>query len=677
MKTDQILYGGDYNPEQWPEDIWPEDMRLMKEAGVNILTLNVFSWAALQPAEEVYDFRRLDRVLALAKENGMQVCMATSTAAHPAWMAKKYPEILRTDFGGIRRKFGGRHNSCPNSAVYRTMAARLAGKLAEHYKEETCITAWHISNEYGGACYCENCEAAFRVWLREKYHTLDALNAAWDTAVWSHTFYDWDEIVLPDTRSEYIDENRTQFPVITLDYRRFMSDSMLACFCLEKEAIRAQIPDARVTTNFMGFYENLDYQKWAQAMDFVSWDNYPSNEASYAEIGMSHDLMRSLKQGQSFALMEQTPSVTNWLPYNALKRPGMMRLLSWQAVAHGSDTVMFFQMRRSTGGCEMLHGALIDHVGTDQTRVFREAARLGRELAAFGGCTLGARTPARAAILFSWENWWAIDACAGPSQDLSYLPEVQNYYTALREMNIDTDLISPGDDLSKYRLILAPYWFMVKEEWAEAARAFVSGGGILVITCFSGIVDENDLAVTGGYPGKLKNLAGIWVEESDALPEGTENSFLYQGNRYPARILCDLLHLSGAAQMDLGGFERDFYRGCPVITRNLYGSGACWYIATTSSRQFYHDFLQDLCGQAGIRPVLTASEGVEVTCRENEGGRYYFILNYTDRAQTVYCPWETEDLLKHTVCPAGIMEIKAKDVMILRQETGKQEPAAI
>ena len=432
-KIKKVLYGGDYNPEQWPEEIWEEDMRLFKLAGIDVVTLNVFSWAALQPDENTYNFEKLDKIMDLVEKNGLKVCMATSTAAHPAWMAKRHPDVLRTEFNGMKRKFGSRHNSCQNSPTYQKYSVLLAKKLAERYGKRDCIVAWHVSNEYGGECYCENCENAFRVWLKEKYQTIENLNQAWDTAFWGHTFYDWDEVVLPNLLSEHFAENRTTFQGISLDYRRFNSEGMLKCFQAEYDAIKSVIPDAKITTNLMGFYKPLDYQKWAKSMDFISWDNYPANEDPYSRIAMNHDLMRGIKGGQPFALMEQTPSVTNWLAYNALKRPGVMRLWSYQAMAHGADTVMFFQMRRSIGACEKYHGAVIDHVGNENTRVFREIAAMGQELKELGDKTLGARYHAKAAVFVDWDNWWGIEYSAGPSCDLRYLDEVFNYYRALEE----------------------------------------------------------------------------------------------------------------------------------------------------------------------------------------------------------------------------------------------------
>ncbi len=440
-RINKVLYGGDYNPEQWPEEIWEEDMRLFKLAGIDEVTLNVFSWAALQPSEDTYNFEKLDKIMDLVEANGLKVFLATSTAAHPAWMAKRHPDILRTEFSGMKRKFGSRHNSCQNSPTYQKYSVLLAKKLAERYGERECVIGWHICNEYGGECYCENCEKQFRVWLKKKYGTIEEVNKAWDTSFWGHTFYDWDEIVLPNMLSEHFEPDRTTFQGISLDYRRFNSEGMLKCYQAEAAAIRSVVPDAKITTNLMGFYKPLDYQMWAKSMDFISWDNYPANEDPYSRIAMNYDLMRGIKGGQPFVLMEQTPSVTNWLAYNALKRPGVMRLWSYQAMAHGADAVLFFQMRRSIGACEKYHGAVIDHVGTENTRVFREISQLGKELQQLGDKTLGARSRAKAAILVDWDNWWAIEYSAGPSRDLKYLDEVFLYYRALEEQNYAVDII--------------------------------------------------------------------------------------------------------------------------------------------------------------------------------------------------------------------------------------------
>lgn len=664
-KVNKIVYGGDYNPEQWPEEIWAEDMRLLKEANIDIVTLNVFSWAALQPSEETYDFSKLDKIMEMVRDNGLQVCLATSTGAHPAWMAKKYPDILRTEFNGLKRKFGGRHNSCPNSLTYEKYSVRLAQKIAERYRDYNNIVAWHISNEFGGECYCENCEKAFRVWLKKKYQTIENVNHAWNTAFWGHTFYDWDEIVLPNLLSEHFEQDRSQFQGITVDYKRFNSESILECYKREYDALKAITPDIPITTNLMGFYKPLDYKMWAKYMDVVSWDNYPSNEDSPAQIAMSHDLMRGINGGEPFLLMEQTPSVTNWLPYNALKRPGVMRLWSYQAVAHGSDSVMFFQMRRTVGACEKLHGAVIDHVGTNETRVFREVKALGAELKELGEQTLGAVTDAKAAIYFDWDNWWAIECSAGPNCDLKYKDEIYNYYQALYKLNIPVDIVGPEDDLGKYQLLIAPILYMTKTGYDEKIRTFVKNGGTFVTTFFSGIADEHDLIVTGGYPGKLRDIMGIWVEESDALPSGAENHFTYRGKAYPAKLLCDLSHLEGAEALSV--YEEDFYAQMPAITKNQFGDGRAYYVATRSSEEFYQTLMADICEECGVESLLAPQENLEVTMRRNENGRFLFLLNHADREQETVMTEAGCGLLEKQEYAAGdVVSVPAKGVQIIR-----------
>ncbi len=672
-KVKKILYGGDYNPEQWPEDIWEEDMRMFRLANIDVVTLNVFNWAMLQPQEDVYDFSKLDKIMDMVRTNGLKVCMATSTAAHPAWMARKYPDILRTEHNGIRRKFGSRHNSCPNSPTYRKYSVLLAEKLAERYKDYDNIVAWHVSNEYGGECYCGNCEKAFRTWLTEKYGTIGELNRVWNMAFWGHTLYDFEDVVAPNMQSEEFlwDTVRTNFQGISLDYRRFMSDSMLSCYRMEYEVLKKHMPDVQVTTNLMGFYKPLDYQKWARYMDFVSWDNYPSFDTPVSESAMNHELMRGLKQGKPFALMEQTPGVSNWQSFCTLKRPGVMRLLSYQAIAHGSDTVMFFQMRRSIGACEKYHSAVIDHAGHEDTRVFREVAKLGEELNKIGSQILGTRTAAKAAIVMDWDNWWASEYSAGPSRLINYKQEIFYYYRAFYENNIPVDIISVTDDLSPYRLVTAPLLYMCKEGFDEKLRAYVKDGGSFLTTYFSGYVEDHDLVITGGYPGKLRDILGIWVEESDAIPEGKHNSFLYKGETYPAEVLCDLLHLEGAEA--LSRYQEDFYAGMPVLTVNRYEKGRSYYAATRSNPDFYRTFIKDICEETGIPSLLETPEGIapgiEISRRENETAEFLFILNHNDEAVNLTLTLNSPSidiLTGRSYLTGGSITVQGKDVVVLR-----------
>lgn len=666
-KIKKIPYGGDYNPEQWPEDSWAEDMRLFKLAHINILTVNVFSWAMLQPKENTYDFSKLDKIMELIRENDLNVCLATSTAAHPAWMARKYPDILRTTSQGMKRKFGSRHNSCPNSPTYYKYASALVKRLAERYKTFDNIVAWHVSNEYGDECHCENCEKAFRIWLKNRYKTIDEVNRAWDTAFWGHTFYDFEDIVLPNYLSEHWGDERSTFQGISIDYRRFNSESMMNMYRMEYDILHSITPDIPITTNLMGTYQPLDYKKWAKYMDFISWDSYPSCDTNPDETAMRHDLMRGLKGGKPFSLMEQTPSVTNWQPYNMLKRPGVMRLLSYQAIAHGADTVMFFQMKRSIGACEKYHGAIIDHCGHENTRVFKEASTLGKELEALKNITLGAKTPAKVALLFDWENWWGIHYSAGPSIYLNYIEGVMNFYRALFKNNIPVDIIGTEDELTGYDIVIAPVLYMIKSGYDEKLRAYVERGGRFITTFFSGYVDDSDLVTIGGYPGKLRDILGIWVEEEDALPPDVQNSFIYNNKQYPARIICDLLHTERADI--LSTYDRDFYAGMPALTKHSFGSGFAYYIATSSNDEFYSDYLTDICLEAGVAPVMPASDNVEVTLRKNDLGEFIFILNHGDTPYSSALPFKGVDLLTNSFYDIGKnFTLAPKDVMIIRKD---------
>ncbi|MCW3792263.1 beta-galactosidase [Paenibacillus sp. LS1] len=671
-KLPKMFYGGDYNPEQWDHETHLEDLRMFQLAGIDIATINVFSWALIQPDEVTYHFEELDKLINRLHENGVYICLATSTAAHPAWMAKKYPDVLRVDADGRKRKFGGRHNSCPNSPTYRKYSEKIADKLAERYKDHPAVLVWHISNEYGGDCYCDNCEKAFRVYLKERYQTLEQVNKAWNTNFWGHTFYDWDEIVLPSNLSEHWGNNNSTFQGISLDYSRFNSDSMLDCYRLEYDAIKNHIPDSVVTTNLMGFFKQLDYFKWAKYMDIVSWDSYPGLATPVSFTAMAHDLMRGLKDGQPFMLMEQTPSQQNWQPYNSLKRPGVMRLWSYQSVAHGADTIMFFQLRRSIGACEKYHGAVIEHAGHENTRVFREVAELGKELQVLGDTTLDASVESKVAIVFDWDNWWAIEKSSGPTIALNYVDQIHKYYAAFFRRNIQVDIVSVDTDISKYDIVLAPVLYMVKPGFAAKLEKYVEAGGTFLTTFFSGIVNENDLVTTGGYPGELRKLLGIWVEEIDALLPDQKNSIVLKEaygdleGEYGCGMLCDLLHSEGAEV--IAEYGDDFYKGMPVVTRNTYGQGEAWYVASDPDERFLDGLLGQLAAAKNVESLLETPEGVEVSARTKDGKPYLFVMNHNASTQSYDLGTANVlDLLTNREL-SGSVEIEARGVQLLEMK---------
>ncbi|WP_143317944.1 beta-galactosidase [Clostridium sp. HBUAS56017] len=630
-----ILYGGDYNPDQWPKDVIEEDIRLLKLANINVVTLPVFSWALLQPDEETYNFEWLDNILNLLKDNDIYVCLATSTAAQPAWMSRRYPEVLPVDFDGHKRKHGGRVKFCPNSKVYRKFSVTLTRKLVERYKNYDNLILWHIGNEYDNYCYCDNCEKEFREWLKKKYKTLDKLNKAWNMNFWGHTLYNWDEIFSPSELNEMWhgeDKTSTTFQGMALDYNRFMSDSILDCYLGEYRAIKEITPNIKITTNLMGTFKPLDYFKWAEHMDIVSWDNYPSYGADPATIAMSHDLMRGLKNGEPFMLMEQTPNQANWQPYNSVKRPGELRLQSYQTLAHGADSIMFFQMRQSIGACEKYHGAVISHSGSENTRVFKECKRLGEELHSLGDEILDSKIDSKVAIIFDWDNWWAIEFSSGPSVKLKYIPQIEKYYNAFYKKNISVDFVKPTADLSKYSIVVAPILYMLKNNVSNNIKNFVSKGGTFITTFFSGYVDENDHVKLGGYPSELRDLLGIWVEELDALPLEINNILQMNSTlngfdlEYKCNMLFDIINLEGAIPLALYG--SDFYKGRPVFTINSYGEGDAYYIGSDPDSKFVDDLVGFLDSNYSLSLDFEHNEGVEITKRRKNDKEIFFILNH-------------------------------------------------
>ena len=662
-KFKRILYGGDYNPNQWPEEIWKEDMRIFKDARINSATINVFSWAKIQPSENEYNFSELDKVVEMLSEENYDIVFATSTAALPGWMVKKYPEVMYTDYEGRQHRFGQRHNACPNSLVYRKYARALADKLAERYASNPHVICWHVNNEYGITCFCDNCQNAFRVWLKDKYKTIDALNKAWNMEFWGHTVYDWDDVVPPNALSDGIGSEKTAFAGISIDYRRFYSDSQLACFKMERDAIRSVKPDAFVTTNLMGTFKGLDYFKWAKEMDVVSWDNYPSYDTPWSSIAMTHDLMRGLKD-EPFMLMEQTPSQQNWQKYNSLKRPGQMRAQSYQTLAHGADTIQFFQLRRSVGGCEKFHGAVIAHAGSENTRVFREVAQLGAELESFGDRTLGSRNEAEVGLIFDWDNYWALEYTSGPNCDLRYVDQIEQMYNYFYNKNIAVDMIPIDADCSKYDLVAAPVLYMVKDGVAESLEAYVQAGGTLITTYMSGIVGQSDNVHLGGYPGPLRKMAGVWVEEIDALAPEQRNKIRFaDGTEEECRLVCDLMHLEGAEE--IAQYESDFYAGMTAVAKNQFGKGTVYYVGTDLSESGLAKVLAMAADSAAIQPVIGEATALEITKRQADGEDLYFIINFKDEEIPLPAVFDgKEDILTGEKVQGGEM-LKKYDLRIV------------
>lgn len=674
LKASRFLYGGDYNPDQWDQAVWDQDIALMKELHVNTVTLPVFSWAKLQPSESVYEFGWLDDIMGRLRDGGINVIMATPTAAQPAWISRKYPSVLPVDIQGRKQKHGGRCNFCVSSETYRRFSAEIAGRMAERYKDYPNLILWHINNEYGTYCYCETCAAEFRRWLRSRYGSLERLNAAWYTGFWGHTLYEWDDIVPPTHLSGLLpnrlgNRDGATNQGIVIDYHRFMSDSILACLCSEVAAIRRYTPDVPITTNLMGTFKPVDYFAWSDSLDIVSWDNYPANSDPVSLTAFRHDLMRGVNRGKPFLLMEQTPNQQNWQPYNALKRPGVMRLWSYQAVAHGAESILFFQWRQSLGACEKYHAALVPHAGHLETRIGRELKQLGSELAGLGDAILDSEIKARVAILFDWSNWWAVEYSSGPSIDLDYAGTLHKYYRALYQQNIPVDIVPLDADLSAYEVVLAPLLYMTTPDAVARIKAFVSNGGTFITTYFSGLVDQNDLVIEGGYPGAFRDLLGIWIEETDALYPDMRNEMIFAdthdvfAERYECGLICDVIHTEGAKV--LATFGKDYYAGSPALTENAFGAGRAIYVASDPDPAMLEALVSYVCAPLNIISPFAVPEGVEITQRRHEGRGFTFVLNHNPQPVSIVLPdGQHTDLIRQQT-HTGSLVLGAHDVVIL------------
>ena len=631
-KFPHMLHGGDYNPDQWlsyPE-VLEQDMVLMQKANCNEMTVGIFAWAALEPEEGKFNFEWLDKIMDDVYKNGGRVILATPSGSRPTWMAQKYPEVLRMDANGIRNLVGHRHNHCLTSPVYREKVSIINRKLAERYKDHPALFAWHISNEFSGECHCPMCVNAFREWLKKKYGTLEKLNHSWWTAFWSHTFTDWNQIDPPSGRGDTSIHGRN------LDWKRFISEQTADFIRNEAAPLKEITPDIPTTTNFMWYFTGLDYNIIAKEIDFISWDSYPrwqGNEkdiSSAARTGMAHDLMRSYKN-KPFLLMESAPSHVNWQAYNKLKRPGMHILSSLQAVSHGSDSVLYFQWRKSRGSSEKFHGAVVDHEGSENTRVFKEVSNLGARLKKLDEIT-GTLTQSKVAILFDVQNIWALeDAQCMSNSDKKFPPTLNSFYEPLWKKGINVDFVYPQSDFSKYKFIITPMQYMVSEELGEKLEKFVKSGGTLLSTYALGMVNENDLCHLGGFPGAgLRKVFGIWNEEIDTLyPEDTNTVLLNDGTTVKAIDYCELIHTEGAEV--LGVYDSDFYKGMPAVTVNSYGDGKAYYLAFRDDGSYTEKILNDILTELKISSDFDGKlpEGVTSHSRTDGENTFIFLENYT------------------------------------------------
>lgn len=635
-----IRFGADYNPEQWPRDVWDEDVRLMKVAGITTATVGVFSWARLEPRPGHFDFEWLDVVMDKLHGAAVRVCLATATASPPPWLAFQYPGSLPVTAEGTQLGVGSRQQYSPSSSEYREHAVRLVEKLAQRYRQHPALESWHVNNEYGchvARSHDPESAAAFRRWLEARYGSVEALNEAWGTDVWSQRYGSFGEVSTPGAMPATVN------PLHALDFDRFSSDALRELYLAELAVLRRVSPGVPVTTNFMGFHKDVDYWSWAPYIDFVSDDHYPDpgSPDAYLRAAATRDLMRSLGGGKPWILMEQATSAVSWRARNAPKPSGLHRVHSLQAIARGADGILHFQWRAARSGAEKFHSAIIPH-GGEETRIFRESADLGAEIAALSADheVLGREVPASVAIVVDWDSWRAVEQEANPTT-ISYVDTMLEWYRPFLRRGITVDFVAPCASLQPYALVVVPVQQVASRRALEVLAEHVTAGGTLLVTYQSGILDENLQAYLGGYLGPLQDTLGVHVEEFAPLAAAGD---LHTGAPAETELASVTLtgELAGTAELwqeiviprdaeVLASFGDGFAAGQPAVTRRPHPSGSGgvgWYVATQPGRTLLDKIVARALEDATVSGLLDEpKDGFEAVRR----GSTLFLLNHTNK----------------------------------------------
>jgi beta-galactosidase len=666
-----FFFGVDYYPEHWPEERWPVDARLMAEAGFNVVRLAEFAWSKMEPVEGSFDFGWLDRAVGTLQSYGLKVVLGTPTASPPPWLMSKNPELFRVRQDGVRLTYGNRREYCPNHPLYHDHIRSIVSAMAEHYAGHPAVIGWQIDNEFGEPCYCSVCAQAFRAWLQNRYTTTGELNRKWGTIFWSHVYNDWSEVPVPSATGG------APNPGLALDFARFVSDSYVACQQLQIDLLRQKCLGHFITHNLMGFgFDCLNYFDLVRELDLVSWDNYPctqwGTEAAHdpSLTALNHAAMRGLKQ-KNFWVMEQQAGPGGWEMLGPMPRPGQLRLWAYQSIAHGADGVVFFRWRTSRFGIEQFWHGLLDY-SANPSRRYQEIKRMGEELKAVGDHIAGSTVKSQVAMILSYESRFAFQVQPN-NPHFSYAEHFQQIYRPFFQRHISIDVVSPETDLSGYKLVIAPALYVLPKAVAESLERYVQAGGMLVLTQRSGVKDESNAIVNLAFPGLLRELCGMEVEEVDSLSAGSKNQikFTHPGlghTRPEVGVLCEVLRPVGAKV--LAEYCGDFYADRAAITQNAFGAGQVVYIGAVGEVELYDALAGWLQGVAGLEPVIAAQDNLEVTERQQRNRRLLFVLNHGEIEQTLKLDGNYINLLGGALLQ-GSVTIGPREVLLLQEHTEK------
>jgi beta-galactosidase len=662
-----IYYGADYYPEQWPEERWPVDSRLMREAGFNVVRLAEFAWSRLEPAPGNYQFDWLDRAIEVLAGEGLKIVLGTPSASPPPWLMAAYPSAFIVRADGRVATYGSRREYCPTHPDYSQHSTQIVQAMAEHYGQQPAVIGWQIDNEFGERCYCPNCQRRFQDWLCQRFGTLEALNQRWGTVFWSHEYSHWSQIPLPWTTSGIPN------PGLALDYARFMSEMYVAFQQAQVDILRVLCPDHFITHNLMGFnFDQLDYHALAKSLDFVSWDNYPrgfwlsDQDIDPAGLALGHDTMRGLKN-RGFWVMEAQSGPAGWDTVGVTPRPGEMRLWAYQAMAHGGDGIVFFRWRSARFGAEQYWHGILDHSGRAGRR-YQEAKRLGAELERIGGDIAGAEVRPQAAMILSYDARFAFQIQPN-NKGFSYSKHFRDYYQALHRQNVPAAVVSPLADLSPYRLVIAPALYVMDEAIAANLRRFVEGGGVLIVTSRSGVKAESNEVVNMPLPGLLAELCGVEVVDYDSLLPGIARELMFVAPSLvvsdAASIWCDMLETKTARV--LARYTQDYFAGQPAVTAHDVGLGQAIYVGSIGNGTLAREMTHQAIERAGLRPLLTTPARVEVTARWQGERRLLFVLNHNTHEQTIHLDGSYRDVISGEI-KNGAVRLPEREALILVEE---------